>query len=396
LEVDCFEEEIVFLYEDNELDEVGWNKNEENEVIYKSEDDFISEDDYMGRHKENYNCLHSGENYLIEIISSILYFTIFTRILFGVFVNYWYYQFLRCNALVKFKVSVIHFALTARSLFAAMVSHHDNYIHHHIRICWTDTFERIWQYKFYLVDYFFDQGVNWKVKTTDISFAITARTIFATMVSHHNNYLKYLLFSWNSLLLILVSIILFALTARTLFAAKVAHHNHYIYDWLQEKIQKNRVYLCWKEVSWKKEMIDFREVLTQDDGEFDSLEMWKINSFYFKEILSHIDKESLGLVCRFVILTFAMMGSVTHWCLFWIVHCYVRINTKQWVNVVCARINGCLQSARESSLKMNPKRGFWSILYGDFHRRVDVFYTCPEVFAAVHKQMQKQLEQLEF
>jgi hypothetical protein len=195
LEVDCFEEEIVFISEDNDLDEVGWNKNEENEVIYKSEDDFISEDDYMGRHKENYNCLHSGENYLIEIISSILYFTIFTRILFGVFVNYWYYQFLRCNALVKFKVSVIHFALTARSLFAAMVSHHDNYIYHYISICWADTFERIWQYKFYLVDYFFDQGVNWKVKTMDIPFAITARTIFATVVSHHNNHLKYLLFS---------------------------------------------------------------------------------------------------------------------------------------------------------------------------------------------------------
>jgi hypothetical protein len=72
---------------------------------------------------------------------------------------------------------------------------------------------------------------------------ITARVLFAAMVSYHDNY-------WNCRFLCCnninkVPIIHFALTARDLFASKVAHHDHHIYDWNHGRIwQKKKDCLC--------------------------------------------------------------------------------------------------------------------------------------------------------
>jgi hypothetical protein len=138
----------------------------------------------------------------------------------------------------------------------------------------------------------------------------------------------------NSLTKLKVSVIHFAFTARTLFSSRVAHHDHDIHDWFQERSQKKQDSLFGKDIGWKTGLIDFRERLMQDDGECSPL--------------SIIYEEYLSLGCSLVILTFAMIGSVTHGCLF--LNCSLlckdqymaknkyRVRANQRMNVECAKI----------------------------------------------------------
>jgi hypothetical protein len=170
--------------------------------------------------------------------------------------------------------------------------------------------------------------------TSLVYFVVTARDLFAVMVSYHSNYLSCKSLRDNVLTKFKVSVIHFALTARTLFAARVAHHDHDIHDWFQERSQKKQDCLSGKGIGWKTGVIDFREILTQDDGECSPLII--------------IYEEYLSLGCSLVILTFAMMGSVTHGCLF--LNCSLlckdqymaknkyRVRANQRMNVECAKI----------------------------------------------------------
>jgi hypothetical protein len=119
-----------------------------------------------------------------------------------------------------------------------------------------------------------------------VYFVITARVLFAAMVSYHSNYWNGIFLHCNDLVKIKISVIHFALTARSLFASMVAHHDHYIHDLNQERSWQKRNCLCGKDDSWKLNEIDFREILTQDDKEYSSLIMWKLNKFYIKEVLT--------------------------------------------------------------------------------------------------------------
>jgi hypothetical protein len=96
----------------------------------------------------------------------------------------------------------------------------------------------------------------------------------------------------NKILLnIILPVIHFAITARTLFAAMVSHHNNYNHECKKKKKDYYKETIC---VSWKVNAIDFREVLTHDDGESFFLVKWKVKTFIIKEILTHNDGEDFS------------------------------------------------------------------------------------------------------
>jgi hypothetical protein len=176
-----------------------------------------------------------------------------------------------------------------------------------------------------------------------VYFTLTARILFAAMVSYHSNYQNCRVLHCNDL------IIHFALTARDLFASKVAHHDHHIYDWNHGRIwQKKKDCLCGNIVCWNLDMIEIREVLTQDDGEFYCLVKskmlyllvnWKLSIFHIKEILTHNHIEVFRI--RMWVYDPHTRNDGECYTLMFVrrIHCYVRINKKQWINDVCMGIN---------------------------------------------------------
>jgi hypothetical protein len=111
-------------------------------------------------------------------------------------------------------------------------------------------------------------GIFFKSLIYLVYFVVTARVLFAVMVSYHSNYLNYKSQHGNSLIKLKVSVIHFALTARSLFAAWVSHHDNYISDW------NKRNCLFEKNVHWKVNILDFREVLINNDRKCFHLVKW--------------------------------------------------------------------------------------------------------------------------
>jgi hypothetical protein len=98
--------------------------------------------------------------------------------------------------------------------------------------------------------------------------------------------LVFLMDLYKILFNIILPVIHFAITARALFAAMVSHHSNYTHEYNNNK---QNYYKETMTVSWKMNIIDFKEVLTHDDREHYYLVKWKENAFNIKEILTQND-----------------------------------------------------------------------------------------------------------